>query len=223
MTHVNSAHLQKYLKGVDYPATRERLIENAKNLGADDSVCASLELLPEQDFQTLAEVKHAFMDTPSDDAQGRAEEAARAYVGRTNGFLIQLVEDSLVEMEICMLARDRSPSDDVKAFAQTMLHEHGKLGQQLEKMAQSMQLSFPKKMRPENVKLVREMTQLEGAPFDERFADENVRYHENDLKVFAHYAGQEGDEAVRKLAGAGAKLFEKHLQLARDLQDKLKR
>ena len=57
--------------------------------------------------------------------------------------------------------------------------------------------------------------------FDWRFVDENVRYHENDLKVFFHYAGQKGDAAVRKLAEAGVKLFEKHQKMAKQLQAEL--
>jgi hypothetical protein len=56
---VNPVQIQKFLKGVDYPANKAALLENAKNLGADENVCASLEKLPEEDFQTPAEVSQA--------------------------------------------------------------------------------------------------------------------------------------------------------------------
>lgn len=56
---VNPIQLQKFLKGVDYPASKSALIENAKNLGADENVCGSLEQLPEEDYQTPAEVSQA--------------------------------------------------------------------------------------------------------------------------------------------------------------------
>lgn len=230
MAHANAIHIQKYLKGVDYPATREELIENARSLGADDSVCASLEQLPDEDFQTPAEVSQAFKGPSSNEVKRGEDKPVPSGIAHAQGqqkgtaeFLIQVVEDSLAEMELCLLALDHASRDEVKVFAQGMLHEHGKLGQQLEKMAQSMQVTFPKKMRPEHVKLIREMTQLKGEAFDQRFAAENVRYHENDLKVFTHYAGHEVDEKVRKMAGAGVKLFEKHLKMATDLQRELRR
>ena len=230
MAHANPIQIQKYLKGVDYPATREELIENARSLGADESICASLEQLPDEDFQTPAEVSQAFKGPSSNDVKSKEADAADSGQAQAAGqeqgtaeFLIQVVEDSLAEMELCLLALDHSERDEVKRFAQAMLDEHGRLGQQLEKMAQSMQVTFPKKMRPEHVKLIRELTRLKGEAFDERFAEENVRYHENDLKVFTHYAGQEGDEKVRKMAGAGVKLFEKHLKMAKELQRSLPR
>jgi len=60
MAHVNPIQIQKYLKGVDYPASKATLLQNAKEQGADEQVCASLEQLPEQDFQTPADVSQAF-------------------------------------------------------------------------------------------------------------------------------------------------------------------
>jgi len=60
MQHSNPIQIQKYLKGVDYPANKFALIKNAKKMGADESVCASLEQLPDKDFQTPADVSEAF-------------------------------------------------------------------------------------------------------------------------------------------------------------------
>ena len=59
MPHVNPVQIQKYLKGVDYPANKQTLIENAKKLGADDNVCESLEKLPDQDFEAPVDVSQA--------------------------------------------------------------------------------------------------------------------------------------------------------------------
>lgn len=228
MAHANPIQIQKYLKGVDYPATRQQLIDNAKSMGADDNICASLEQLPDEDFQTPAEVSQAFKGPSSDDvnaAGGEADDSPDAsgmvHEGQeagVNEFLIQVMEDSLAEMEMCMLALDRSDSDRVKACAQTMIDEHGKLGQQIEKMASDMQLSFPKKVRPQHASLVRALGKLKGDSFDQRFIEESIRYHENDLKVFRHYAQQHDGGPVRKLAEAGARLFEKHLQMLKDVE-----
>jgi hypothetical protein len=59
MSHVNPIQIQKFLKGVDYPASKDTLIKNAKKLGADENVCASLEDLPEQDFDAPVDVSEA--------------------------------------------------------------------------------------------------------------------------------------------------------------------
>jgi hypothetical protein len=59
MPHVNPIQIQKYLKGIDYPATKAALIENAKKMGADENVCASLEQLPDQKFEAPVDVSQA--------------------------------------------------------------------------------------------------------------------------------------------------------------------
>jgi hypothetical protein len=59
MPHVNPIQLQKYLKGVDYPASREALLANAKKMGADENVFSSLKQLPNEDFETPADVSEA--------------------------------------------------------------------------------------------------------------------------------------------------------------------
>lgn len=59
MQHVNPIQIQKFLKGVDYPASKEVLIENARKMGADENVCASLEQLPDQDYDAPVDVSEA--------------------------------------------------------------------------------------------------------------------------------------------------------------------
>ncbi|MDR5835945.1 DUF2795 domain-containing protein [Caballeronia sp. LZ034LL] len=51
--------LQKALKGIDYPANRQTIIETARKHNAGDAVMSALEKLPDQDFQTPAEVSKA--------------------------------------------------------------------------------------------------------------------------------------------------------------------
>ena len=66
MEHANPIQIQKYLKGVDYPARKEALLQNARDMGADENICASLEQLPDEEFQTPAEVSQAFKGPSSD-------------------------------------------------------------------------------------------------------------------------------------------------------------
>ncbi len=73
MAHANPIQIQKYLKGVDYPTDKETLIQTARQQGADESVCASLEQLPDEEFQTPADVSAAFKG-PSQDHAERGED-----------------------------------------------------------------------------------------------------------------------------------------------------
>jgi hypothetical protein len=54
-----SLPLQKYLKGKDYPAKKESLLEPAKEQGADRDICSTLEQLPDEEYETPADVSKA--------------------------------------------------------------------------------------------------------------------------------------------------------------------
>lgn len=222
MAHANPIQIQKYLKGVDYPATKAELIENAKNLGADENICASLEQLPDEDFQTPAEVSQAFKGPSSDEVEPpTARESEPARQAGTNAFLAQAMEDSLAEIELCVVALHNSANDDIKRFAQTMIDEHGRLGAQIEELAAKNNAEMPKKPRPEHAKAVKALSRLKGEEFDRRFIEQNLRDHENDIKVFEHYAAEESNAALKKLAKGGADMLSRHLKMVKELQKKL--
>jgi hypothetical protein len=51
--------MQKALKGIDYPANKQTIIDTARKHNAGDDVMSVLENLPDQDFETPAEVSKA--------------------------------------------------------------------------------------------------------------------------------------------------------------------
>lgn len=59
MAKVNPIQLQKHLKGMDYPASKQDLIKHAEQQGADDNVRSTLEQLPDEQYETPADVSKA--------------------------------------------------------------------------------------------------------------------------------------------------------------------
>jgi hypothetical protein len=55
-TIVNPIQLQKYLKGLDYPVSKQQLIEAAKKNGADENVLATLQQLPDKKYDAPVDV-----------------------------------------------------------------------------------------------------------------------------------------------------------------------
>lgn len=56
---VNPIQVQKFLEGVDYPASKEDLIKYAKEQGADENVIATLQAMPGDMFATPVDVSEA--------------------------------------------------------------------------------------------------------------------------------------------------------------------
>jgi hypothetical protein len=56
---VNPVQLQKFLKGIDYPADKNTLLQRARESGADDNVMRTLEQLPRDQFNSPNDVSEA--------------------------------------------------------------------------------------------------------------------------------------------------------------------
>lgn len=59
MAKVNPIELQKHLKGLDYPASKEDVINHAEKSGVDKEIKAVLEQLPDEEFETPTDVNKA--------------------------------------------------------------------------------------------------------------------------------------------------------------------
>ena len=59
MAQTNPIQIEKFLKGVDYPASKEDLLKRAQQNGADEQVRAALQQLPEQQYGSPADVSKA--------------------------------------------------------------------------------------------------------------------------------------------------------------------
>jgi hypothetical protein len=59
MATVNPIQVQKFLGGMNYPANKDEIVKHAKSKGADDKIMQTLEQLPEESFQTPADVSKA--------------------------------------------------------------------------------------------------------------------------------------------------------------------
>ncbi len=59
MAKINPIDLQKHLKGMSYPASKQELLDKAKENGADDEFQSALESLSDGEFETPADVNKA--------------------------------------------------------------------------------------------------------------------------------------------------------------------
>jgi hypothetical protein len=58
----NPIQIQKFLGGVDYPASREALLSKAKDSGADSNVIQALEAIPDREYDSPTAVSSAVSD-----------------------------------------------------------------------------------------------------------------------------------------------------------------
>ncbi len=59
MAKVNPVQVQKFLGGLDYPASKQDIVKKAEQEGADENVRSTLEQIPDQEYETPADVSQA--------------------------------------------------------------------------------------------------------------------------------------------------------------------
>ena len=59
MATVNPVELQKWLSNVDYPASKQTLIDHARDEGADREVRETLKRLPDEEYGSPNDVSEA--------------------------------------------------------------------------------------------------------------------------------------------------------------------
>ncbi|SEL04530.1 DUF2795 domain-containing protein [Nitrosovibrio tenuis] len=59
MAKVNPIQVQKFLSGMHYPANKDEIVDHAKSRGADDNIMKTLQHLPDESFETPADVSKA--------------------------------------------------------------------------------------------------------------------------------------------------------------------
>lgn len=55
---INPINVQKHLSGIDYPASKQDVIDAAKNQKADNNVMKSLDRLPDRKYESPTDVSH---------------------------------------------------------------------------------------------------------------------------------------------------------------------
>lgn len=60
---VSPAEIQKHLKGTDYPATRDQLVQKARSNQAPQEVIQELQKLPGNQYESPADLMKAFGQT----------------------------------------------------------------------------------------------------------------------------------------------------------------
>lgn len=64
------SNITHHLQGIDFPAKKQDLIKHAQGKNADREVVEALEDLPEEEFNSMADVMKAFGEERSGESRG---------------------------------------------------------------------------------------------------------------------------------------------------------
>ena len=147
--------------------------------------------------------------------------AASAQSVGDQAFVTKLAGVAMAEVELGKLAKDKASSREVKAFADRMIDDHTKAGDELKGIAQRKNFAWPAALPPDAVALKDKLSKLNGAAFDRAYIDEMVKGHTQVLAEVKKEAQSGSDPDVKAWATKATSSVQAHLTHAQDQQREL--
>lgn len=148
-----------------------------------------------------------------------APPAAESKLSRSDqDFLENAAQAGHTEIQGSKLALEKSGNDQVKKFAQRMIDEHGKVGEELKALASSKSYTLPT-----DASLVQQAKlktlDVRDESFDKAYVDQiGVSAHEDAIKLFEEASNEADDPEVKAFASKTLPSLKAHLQEAQSLQ-----
>jgi putative membrane protein len=145
--------------------------------------------------------------------------ATAAHARSDEAFMKEAAQAGNAEVEASKLAQTKAQRADVKTFAQTMIDDHTKVGEELKALAASKKVDLP---TGPSVMQKGELKMIDAgadAKFDERYVKSfGVKAHEDTVKLFEQAAKEAKDADVKAFAQKTLPGLQHHLEMARSLQ-----
>lgn len=129
-------------------------------------------------------------------------------------FIQDAAKDGMMEVEMGKMGQKQAKNAEVKKFASRMVTDHSKANNQLKALAKKKGVTLDE--------AAHKMDKMDDATFDKDYMDQMVKDHEKDVKEFEEIAKEGSDADVKAWANRTLPTLKKHLELAKQIQGKLK-
>jgi putative membrane protein len=154
---------------------------------------------------------------PAMDSQMNAMTGPGHNVAMDKMFLKKALQGGMAEVQLGQLTLQKSNNDQVKQFAQKMIDDHTKLGEEMKPVAQQLGVSAPDSPSKKDKATMAKLEALSGSAYDQAYIKDMVKDHKQDLSEFQTEASSGQDQTVKDAANQGAKVIAQHLQMIQQL------
>jgi len=142
--------------------------------------------------------------------------------GNQYSFVTTAGQAGMAEVALANLALSKSQSEDVKQFAQMMITDHSKAGEELRSLATKKNLNFPAEPSAEQKVNADALAGLSGAAFDKAYIQTAIADHQAAVSLFENESKSGTDPDVKAWAAATLPTIRGHLAKAESLGGKIK-
>ena len=133
-------------------------------------------------------------------------------------FVATVASGNSLEVEASKLALERSRNDAVRKFAQHMVADHGKVGEELRALPVSASVGNFAALMPKHKDQLSKLRELQGAAFDKAYVTQiGVAAHQETVSLFQKAADGASDSQTKAFAQAKLPALREHLQMAQTM------
>jgi putative membrane protein len=132
-------------------------------------------------------------------------------------FAKQAASGGMAEIQAAQLAQQRSASPQVRQFASRMISDHTDANNELQQIAQQESIDLPSAPDSRDAGAVKRLSGMNGSEFDQSYAQEELRDHQQVVALFRKEATSGSDQALKEFAQKTLPTLQQHLQLAQGL------
>jgi len=157
---------------------------------------------------------------PKTGAQSTPVKAA-SWTAQDKTFASKAAQAGHAEVEAGKIATSRSSNPEVKKFAEQMITDHSKAGQELEQISRAKGVTLPAEPDAAHKKLAARLQTLEGPAFDRVYISEaGVKDHAAVVKLFQTQTKNGKDAELKGFAEKTLPTIQHHEQMAKALAGK---
>jgi putative membrane protein len=138
-------------------------------------------------------------------------------VMKDEAFVRAAARGGLSEIKLGKLAMDQGSNETVKAFGTRMVAEHTKAGDELKEAAKEENIGLPTDLTTKDQATYDRLSKLTGAEFDQAYAQDMVKDHQQDLRDFQREANHGNDDVIRSFASETVPMIQQHLDQAKEM------
>jgi putative membrane protein len=127
-------------------------------------------------------------------------------------------QGGLAEVKLGQLAEQNGTNSAVKQFGQRMVQDHMKANDQLKRAAARENISLPGDLDPKDQAVYDALAKLSGAAFDQAYARDMIRDHQQDIADFNSEANRGRKSAIKDFAEQTLPTLQDHLKQAREMR-----
>ncbi len=134
-------------------------------------------------------------------------------------FMKQAAQNNSTEIEASKLALTKASSAEVKAFAQQMIDDHTKTGEEMKALATSKGVEVADKPSMAQAAKIKMLSAMSGTNFDKHYAEiVGVAAHKDTVKLFQKESANGKDADVKAWATKTLPALQHHLEMAQGLK-----